>query len=606
NPNEPRNQTSVHGDKVTNRFVGLKWPKYDKSEKKYVAISRRPSIRHHYRAEKLALWLDLIPKIDRDDGSGRLSHQLDNSDNSSTFDDYNRLLSSNLDSTIFPSPPPMPPVGPTPSSRSNSGDGTTQRGGGFSGITDENGDLVAQGGRQAGGKRGGSPGGDNSQHGSSRHSSDGSNGSGNCATDNCAGGSDVTKETVSGDGHSGESTTATSGVALSMVVAIGGSLLLINVLIFAGLCYQRERIRKMRRLEKPVLSPPELDYEDEDRGGGLAPASHHNSQKLLAGEGSAQGSPTTGQRRTNASLTSAGAAPECMSLISAGGSSSGGGHHHHHHHHHHHRGPSPLRNNGYQHGNTHIHNPSPQPFADDIKDVGAVGGSGGSGRRNLPYMTRLTPPPLASTESSGSSAVGSAGGSSFVPVTSGGYSSVPTHASSPVHRTHTGPSQAFSGGGDNRTPRRNDPRTLGGGGVGKTGLSGTSTYVNSQIRPVPPPDVPNHTPADIHSRVVTTGPPAASSILPVSGGGSSGVVRSDVPMTTFGIGAGAGPTYPGGSGSTGTASSEGTGSISDNIGGGVNNTYTSGIPGDPVTTTNNDPVYKKINKSGQNNAVTIV
>ena len=556
-------------------------------------------MRHHYRAEKLALWLNLIPKIDRDDGSERGSHQLDNSDNSSTFDDYQKLLSSNLENTIFPSPPPMPPVRPTPSDRGGSpaGGWTTQGKGHRAGVTDQDGSVA--GGRPGGGRRD-QPGGDNSQ--SSKYSE--GSGTADATSDvNGSGGHDATLEPEPEDGKTaGSGKTSSSGVPLSMVVAIGGSLLLINLLIFAGLCYQRERIRKMRRFEKPVLPPPEADYDEEDRGAGagLMPVNHHNSNKMLAGVGpaSANGSPSTGARRTAASVTSAGGGPECMSLISTGGSSSGGGHQHPH------SGASPHRSNGY-HGNTHIHNPSPQPFSDDVKELGS--GSGRPSPRGLPYMSRRTPPPLASIESSGSSAVGNSsgggggggggGGKSFVPVTSGGYSTVPTHASSPVHRTrpsvsppsYTEDMRSMGAGGGARTSTSS--------GVGGVGLSGTGTYVNSQIRPAQISDIiVNHKPADIHSRVV---PPSGGSHPSGSG------VRTGPPMTTFGVGAGSGFVNQGrpglGSGfSDRTAPDPVAGSSSDPSSG------TASSSSGAASGSSSDPVYKKINKSGQNNAVTIV
>ena len=562
---------------------------------------RRPSVRHHYRAEKLALWLDLIPKIDREDGSERGSHQLDHSDNSSTFDDYQKLLSPNLDNTIFPSPPPMPPVRPTPSDRGGAPEGgwTTQgKGHHHAGVTDQDGGQSV--GRPGGGRRD-QPGGDNSKP--SRHSGSSKNAGGNAVATldvHGAGANDVTSDPASGDGRAaGSGKAASSAVPLSMVVAIGGSLLLINLLIFAGLCYQRERIRKMRRLDKPVLPPPELDYDEEDHGasgGGLGSANHHSSHKMLAGTAtaSAQESPTAGARRANTGLASAGGGPECMSLISTGGSSSGGGHQHQH------RGPSPHRSNGYhQHGSTHVHNPSPQPFGDDIKEMG--GGSGGPSRRSMPYMSRVTPPPLASIDSTGSSAMGGGGGGggSFVPITSGGYSTVPTHASSPVHRTHPSmlpPSYMDSGGSG--SPGKGGDRTV----MGGSGLSGTGTYVNSQIHAAPISDViVNHKPADIHSRVVPTG-----GMGPHTSGSGIGGARTGLPMTTFGVGAGSGLANQGRSGGGGSFSDRGSpvivgGSSGDPGTGAISSSSSGGN-----ATSGTDPVYKKINKSGQNNAVTIV
>lgn len=38
NPNEPRNQTSVHGGRVRNRFVNIDWPKFELGDQNYLQI----------------------------------------------------------------------------------------------------------------------------------------------------------------------------------------------------------------------------------------------------------------------------------------------------------------------------------------------------------------------------------------------------------------------------------------------------------------------------------------------------------------------------------------------------------------------------------------
>jgi hypothetical protein len=57
-------------------------------------VGKRPNIKHHYRGSELALWLDLIPKINSHSGAkvDESQHQLKNSKNLSTFDDSTRLI----------------------------------------------------------------------------------------------------------------------------------------------------------------------------------------------------------------------------------------------------------------------------------------------------------------------------------------------------------------------------------------------------------------------------------------------------------------------------------------------------------------------------------
>lgn len=38
NPNEPRNQTTLHAEQITNRFVDLTWPKYVRDKQDYLHI----------------------------------------------------------------------------------------------------------------------------------------------------------------------------------------------------------------------------------------------------------------------------------------------------------------------------------------------------------------------------------------------------------------------------------------------------------------------------------------------------------------------------------------------------------------------------------------
>ncbi|XP_076435747.1 neuroligin-4, X-linked-like [Babylonia areolata] len=213
NPNFPRNQTSLHGGKTHNRFAGLTWPKYDKSDQEYLQISRRPAVRHHYRGQKLALWLDLLPKINKADGAGPSSHQLSTPTNRSTFDDYHRLIPP-FDN-LFPSPPPMPPLAP------NQGGGEGVEGG-------------------------------QKKEGEER---------------------EETRKKIAAS--SGESGTTSS---LSITVAVGTTLLFLNLLVFAAVYYQRRRIRKLRErgtesrpsdlqdLQEVKLTPKEPEPEDDNTG----------------------------------------------------------------------------------------------------------------------------------------------------------------------------------------------------------------------------------------------------------------------------------------------------------------------------------------------------
>ncbi|CAG5117672.1 unnamed protein product [Candidula unifasciata] len=451
NPNEPRNQTSLHAEQVTNRFIDLLWPKYVKDKQDYLHIGRRPSIRHHYRSQKLALWFDLIPKIDRDDGSERSSHLLDNSDNASTFDDYHRLI-PNFDN-IFPSPPPMPPVWPTPLSSSIERSSTTHRF--YPHVTDE--DIEPMGHSRDGNIPKG-------QHQSSQRSED----------------DGVTTEPSESIGRS----KSAAGVPLSIVVAIGGSLLLINIIIFAGLCYQRERIKKLRHINKP-LSAAELDFD------------HARFRRVESN----QSSPCP--------VIDDGLGHECVSLVSGASA---------------HQHVSPMK--PPHHGNTHVHNPSPQ-----ISMHSRRGHS----------QPRATPP--------------------LEPVTCN-YSALPTNVTSPVHRTHIGVSKVAV------------PLT-----------QGTDVNVNNKI----------HVPTDGSHKAAgeTSGSVGGGGVI---GSGGVSTFTSGFPYTGGRIG------NTGASGTTPASAIVGSNATTTSVATSAGVTITAA----PSLGTSGDPLYKTINKSGQNNAATTV
>ena len=77
----------------------------------------RPTIRHHYRGTKTALWLDLIPKLHQSDELEPKYHLLSNYDNSSTFESEG---TKELDMDVIFPPPPDPTLSPPPKSTTQS------------------------------------------------------------------------------------------------------------------------------------------------------------------------------------------------------------------------------------------------------------------------------------------------------------------------------------------------------------------------------------------------------------------------------------------------------------------------------------------------------
>ncbi|XP_023245257.1 neuroligin-4, X-linked-like [Copidosoma floridanum] len=79
NPNEPHNIESVdYGTvKEKTRYRGLTWDKYETSTQQYLMIALKPKMKNHYRGHKMASWLNLVPQLHQpagDDVSMRHHH----------------------------------------------------------------------------------------------------------------------------------------------------------------------------------------------------------------------------------------------------------------------------------------------------------------------------------------------------------------------------------------------------------------------------------------------------------------------------------------------------------------------------------------------------
>ncbi|XP_052104155.1 neuroligin-4, X-linked-like isoform X3 [Mytilus californianus] len=202
-------------DTEQDKFSDVYWPKYDMAKQRYFHIGKRPQIKHHYRGSELALWLNLIPQINKkqDPNTGIKSetsqHELLDWKNISTFDDPDGLVSKFT--RLFPLPPPTPPV-----TRLLNDVHVTNHPG-FDGM-------------------------DRNYHRSTPRQT-----SQEEITDPPK--EITTNENPAIAGERTQESIATSSVPLSITVAIGCSLLFINILIYAGVYYQRERIKKIKQGE---------------------------------------------------------------------------------------------------------------------------------------------------------------------------------------------------------------------------------------------------------------------------------------------------------------------------------------------------------------------
>lgn len=63
NPNQPVPQDTKFIHTKPNRFEEVAWTKYNPKDQLYLHIGLKPRVRDHYRATKVAFWLELVPHL---------------------------------------------------------------------------------------------------------------------------------------------------------------------------------------------------------------------------------------------------------------------------------------------------------------------------------------------------------------------------------------------------------------------------------------------------------------------------------------------------------------------------------------------------------------
>lgn len=203
-------------------------------------LGKRPQVKHHYRGSELALWLDLIPKINKKSGNGirdSADHVLSNFYNLTSFDDPEGLITDQKFHRLFP-------INPTTTQKPYQNDvHVTQHPEGRQyhpsstlkmTFTDESTDKVAA----------------------------------VATTEKSAIAEELARDSL-----------VNSSVPLSITVAIGCSLLFINILIYAGVYYQRQRIKKLKQSEEANAGNPPNQNNDPQEGGDNKATANHVANK---------------------------------------------------------------------------------------------------------------------------------------------------------------------------------------------------------------------------------------------------------------------------------------------------------------------------------------
>ncbi|KAL1471095.1 hypothetical protein MTO96_023874 [Rhipicephalus appendiculatus] len=244
-PNFTTTETEIERSKG-GRGEKVGWPAYDPVHQKYLTLGTKPKVRDHYHAHRLSVWTQLIPKLHRAGGGDvpRSHHLLEDFDDAASYDGVVREV-----------PPPPPPMSPSPTPSLPHSTIDSNSGGG--------GPLTTSGGARAG-----------------KGAQDGGRGG----------------VTTPGDPSQTEAMAMPQGgysTALGVTIAVGCSLLILNVLIFAGVYYQRDKAgRASDKAKKRPFEPPRLG---DELGRGSPPS---QPASILAGSGTLKrpppASPCTG------------------------------------------------------------------------------------------------------------------------------------------------------------------------------------------------------------------------------------------------------------------------------------------------------------------------
>jgi hypothetical protein len=230
NPNDPRSRPKNRGS------GDIEWPAYDLDGQQLMQFGSRSAISHHYRGSKMALWLELIPKLHKSDNLDPRYHQLDDWTNQTTFEANVTRLTTLLDLLSTTQETSTATI-PLPTSSHPPSTSTTVATSPTAGAGSSNRRRPPQ------------------QHQSSTQSPVDHNNSPIAVVQ-------AATSSTSSVASSPPPPTDANTVSLSVTVAVGSFLLFLNILIFVAVYYQKDRIRRERKRRKSELASIHQDAVD--------------------------------------------------------------------------------------------------------------------------------------------------------------------------------------------------------------------------------------------------------------------------------------------------------------------------------------------------------
>ncbi|GFQ85285.1 neuroligin-4, X-linked [Trichonephila clavata] len=191
-----------------NRKDRINWPSYDSIHQKYMLIGLKSKLKDHYHAHRLSFWLNLFPQL-HSTSSVSVSpehHLLDDHDNMESYDGAVRQMPFALTQ-----PPSDDPTNAPPSLMTTDAKSDSEKPNAMSTLDPEE----------------------------------------TVSTENNT--LSVTTMNIT-DSLSVIMSPNPLSAALSVTIAVGASLLILNVLVFAGICYQRDRTRAEEKMQKRLLN----------------------------------------------------------------------------------------------------------------------------------------------------------------------------------------------------------------------------------------------------------------------------------------------------------------------------------------------------------------
>ncbi|XP_055926942.1 neuroligin-4, X-linked-like isoform X2 [Argiope bruennichi] len=200
-------------DRTKGRYERTLWPKYDNIHQKYLLLAgTKPRVRDHYHAHRLSFWLNLFPQLHASTAAtvSPEHHLLDDHDNLQSYDGAVRQVPFSLSKTAADAATHAPTTSTTTTSKSTSASTLLSSIQPYYQVPTENVTMPV-----------------------------------------------TTVNTT--DAPAVVMTQSSFNAALSVTIAVGASLLILNALIFAGIYYQRDRTRAEEILKKRILTQKAID-----------------------------------------------------------------------------------------------------------------------------------------------------------------------------------------------------------------------------------------------------------------------------------------------------------------------------------------------------------